>query len=222
MSDVIHDEKDITSRDIANVMLGKRLKTSDVIATLERLHGACDRRLVRNRIINMSLSKNANMEIIGNERVKTWHLISIDECYFRQSSITRHVRRGKPAIVKEKHGRTYPRPKMKTEEVNICRLAKAVQTAWLTGVWINPVLEGEVSDRYAEIGVGNKGIASGMVEQRRASSIPVGIYQFAKPCGNSVSDSRDRTIKSAREITIGAWVLYYIHSSNLFNGVRFK
>ncbi|MGK0743602.1 hypothetical protein ACSFCX_03870 [Yokenella regensburgei] len=135
---------DITTRDIISVMLGRKMRTLDVIAELEREFGACDRKLIRNRIDNMRASKSVDIDVIEKEdydgRVKYWHLKSVNECYFRQSSLTRHLRRGLPAIVKERKKREYPRPKFTPDEINVCRLAKAAHHLWSTGEWIPPVL----------------------------------------------------------------------------------
>lgn len=135
---------DITTRDIINVMLGRKMRTLDVIAELENKFGACDRKLIRNRIDNMRASKSVDIDVIEKEdfdgRVKYWHLKSVSDCYFRQSSLTRHLRRGLPAIVKERKKREYPRPKFTPDEINVCRLAKAVHHLWSTGEWVAPVL----------------------------------------------------------------------------------
>ncbi|MCE3116827.1 hypothetical protein LXD80_13595 [Enterobacter sp. ASE] len=135
---------DITTRDIINVMLGRKMRTLDVIAELEASFGACDRKLIRNRIANMCASKSVDIEVIEKEdydaRVKYWYLKSVNDCYFRQSSLTRHLRRGMPAIAKERKKREYPRPKFTPEEINVCRMAKAVHHLWSTGEWIPPVL----------------------------------------------------------------------------------
>ncbi|WP_052672106.1 hypothetical protein [Klebsiella aerogenes] len=137
-------KSDITTRDIINVMLGRKMRTLDVIAELEDAFGPCDRKLIRNRIDNMRVSKSVVIEVIEKEdfdrRVKYWHLISVDDCYFRQSSLTRHLRRGLPAMVKERKKRVYPRPKLTPDEINACRLAKATHHLWSTGEWIPPVL----------------------------------------------------------------------------------
>ncbi|HEY2452845.1 MAG TPA: hypothetical protein VGI71_09530 [Scandinavium sp.] len=143
---------DITTRDIINVMLGRKMRTLDVIAELESEFGACDRKLIRNRIDNMRASKSVDIDVIEKEdydgRVKYWHLKHVSESYFRQSSLTRHLRRGLPAIVKERKKRVYPRPKFTPDEINVCRLAKAVHHLWSTGEWIAPVLveEGRKSE----------------------------------------------------------------------------
>ncbi|WFZ22180.1 hypothetical protein NFK58_12770 [Citrobacter portucalensis] len=135
---------DITTRDIINIMLGRKLRTLDVIAELEARFGACDRKLIRNRIANMCSSKSVDIVVIEKEdfdaRVKYWHLKSVNDSYFRQSSLTRHIRRGLPAIAKERKKREYPRPKFTPDEINVCRMAKAVHHLWSTGEWIPPVL----------------------------------------------------------------------------------
>ncbi|TNV22501.1 hypothetical protein FH968_00095 [Buttiauxella sp. B2] len=135
---------DITTRDIIDVMLGRKLRTLDVIAELENKFGACDRKLIRNRIDNMRASKSVDIEVIEKQdydaRVKFWHLKEVKDCYFRQSSLTRHMRRGLPAIIKERKKREYPRPKFTPEEMNVCRLARAAHALWSTGVWVAPKL----------------------------------------------------------------------------------
>lgn len=137
-------KSDITTRDIINVMLGRKMRTLDVIAELESKFGACDRKLIRNRIDNMRASKSVDIDVIEKEdfdaRVKYWHLKHVSESYFRQSSLTRHLRRGLPAIVKERKKRIYPRPQFTPDEINVCRLAKSVHHLWSTGEWIAPVL----------------------------------------------------------------------------------
>lgn len=137
-------KSDITTRDIINVMLGRKMRTLDVIAELEGRFGACDRKLIRNRIDNMRASKSVDIDVIEKEdydgRVKYWHLKHVNDSYFRQSSLTRHLRRGLPAIVKERKKRVYPRPQFTPDEINVCRLAKAAHHLWSTGEWIAPVL----------------------------------------------------------------------------------
>ncbi|HEY3591898.1 MAG TPA: hypothetical protein VGL07_17795 [Buttiauxella sp.] len=135
---------DITTQDIVNVMLGRKLRTLDVIAELENEFGDCDRKLIRNRIDNMRASKSVDIEVIEKEdcdgRVKYWYLKSVSKSYFRQSSLTRHMRRGLPAIVKQRKKRVYPRPKFTPDEINACRLARAAHVLWSTGVWVAPKL----------------------------------------------------------------------------------
>lgn len=83
--------KMITTRDIANLMLGRELTTREVIELVESNYPdyAISRRAISNRIINLSNSKNAEMRTIGDGKIKTWLLLSVSDVYFRKSSATR-------------------------------------------------------------------------------------------------------------------------------------
>ncbi|WP_050862037.1 hypothetical protein [Enterobacter kobei] len=132
---------EITTREIVNVMLGRKMRTIDVINEIEAKFGACDRKMIRNRIANMRASKNVDIDFIEKKdhdaRVKFWHLKSVSECYFRQSSITRNSGT-RQQVEKEKKEREYPRPKFDAVEINVCRMARAVHHLWSTGIWIPP------------------------------------------------------------------------------------
>lgn len=131
-----------STQEIAAVMLGRKLTIPQVNDILFARHGYVERRLIRNRVYNMTKSKNVVIRMETDGYVKTWHLVSASPCYFRKSSLTRHMSRGEPAKVHHKatKGRIYVRPAERPSEVNACRLANAVFNAIRTGEWIEPEL----------------------------------------------------------------------------------
>lgn len=146
----------ITTRDIIDVMLGRKLRMVDIVNELEAKFGPCDRKLIRNRVDNMLASKNVDIETLEKQdfdaRVKYWYLKEVRDCYFNKSALTRHLRRGLPAVVRVRKEREYPRPKFTPEEINVCRLAKAAHLLWSTGVWIPPklVATGKKGDKITQ------------------------------------------------------------------------
>lgn len=128
-------ERVLTTRDIAAVMLGKKLKTSEVIDAVRAAYPECrtSRRAIRNRIINLAVSRNAVMQVLGDSRIKTWHLVSVDECYHRKSTQTRLARQSSPHLEDEpKSVKPRIRPKMEPRELAYCLRAKEVCRAWQT------------------------------------------------------------------------------------------
>ncbi|MBN5204699.1 hypothetical protein JY462_07695 [Serratia marcescens] len=128
-------ERVLTTRDIVAVMLGKKLKTSEVIDAVRAAYPECrtSRRAIRNRIINLSVSRNAVMQVLGDSRIKTWHLVSVDECYHRKSTQTRLARQSSPQLEDEpKSVKPRIRPKMEPRELAYCLRAKEVCSAWQT------------------------------------------------------------------------------------------
>lgn len=141
----------VSSRDVVAVMLGKSLTMSEIVAAVESHLGVRVDESMRRNIVhtmyNLKRSRNADITTAKMmERgfyVNRWMLKSVNECYFRSSSAARRAGAEKKAPVKTKK-----KPKRSTElrspnksqvdEINICRLARAVDIAWRGGGWVAP------------------------------------------------------------------------------------
>jgi hypothetical protein len=148
------NERIISSADIANVMISRALRFPEIISELEkRLKFRCDhaqRQIVRNTIHNMRRSSNVELDVAQEQEdgtaVSRWHLKKIKPSYFRKSSATRRIKSAGGEVTEQRKTtkKEMPRRRIPTDcdvfETNFCRLARAVDIAWRTGVWTPPEL----------------------------------------------------------------------------------
>lgn len=143
----------ITAADIAQIMLGRTLRTPEIISELEaRLNFRCDssqRGAVSDAIFNMRRSKKVEIDVVKKKVDDVtgwyWHLKAIQPSYFRKCSMTRKLKAAGRVIKNPaKTPREKPERKRTTvqdvHEINVCRLARALDNAWRHRGWVEPEL----------------------------------------------------------------------------------
>lgn len=143
----------IKTADIAKIMLGRALTVAQILKEIEVLQGVehTDRQklIVRNVICSMIKSNNVSIDIEKKETAEgVWrchyYLRKIDASYFRSCSTTRRT-----GITKKEVKKTTKEKKAHTRlvlsvreinEINVCRLANAVDNAIRGNGWVAPNL----------------------------------------------------------------------------------